>query len=115
MKKSIPIISYKLPSICKQGLALLVIGYLMISCDNFTEIDFPDSQLTGVEIFDSPATVNAAFASIYSKLRDKTLTTGNVGLNVLMGLYADELDFYGASGENTEYFYNHTVLASNSE
>ena len=94
----------------------MILGCLVLfSCDSFTEIDFPDSQLTGVEVFDSPATVNAAFASIYAKLRDEVLTTGNSGLNVHMGLYADEFDYYGASGEDTEFFFNHTVLASNSE
>lgn len=96
-----------------RAMVLVCLGFL--SCDSFTEIDFPDSQLTGVEVFDSPATVNAAFASIYAKLRDEVLTTGNTGLNVLMGLYADELDYYGASSENGQYFYNHTVLASNTK
>lgn len=95
--------------------AMALVCLVFFSCDSFTEIDFPDSQLTGVQVFDSPATVNAAFASIYAKLRDDVLTTGNSGLNVLMGLYADELDYYGASSANEQYFYNHTILASNSE
>lgn len=95
---------------------ITLIGSVMLfSCDSFTEIDFPDSQLTGTDVFDSPSTVNGAFASIYAKLRDEVLTTGNVGLNVSMGLYADELDYYGAIGQNEENFYNHTVLPSNSE
>lgn len=97
---------------------LLMISLLLIlsSCDSFTEVDFPESQLTGKAVFEDPATVQAAFSNIYSKLRDNVLVTGNSnGLNVLMGLYSDELDYYGVPGEDTDQFYRHIVLPSNAE
>ena len=95
---------------------LAIMCMLTFSCDSFTEVELPDSQLTGNAVFEDPATVNAAFANIYAKLRDDVLITGSSsGLNVLMGLYADELDYYGVPGENVEQFYRHTVLPSNAE
>src|SRR5690606_375256 len=55
----------------------------------------------------------AAVTTMYAILRDEVLITGNsIGLGVLMGLYTDELDYYGAPGQQLESFFNHQILAS---
>ncbi len=90
--------------------------FLLLACDNFTDVALPESELTSPAVFEDPATVNAAFASIYAKLRDDVLVTGQTsGINVLLGLYADELDYYGVPGEPADFFYRHAILPSNTE
>ncbi len=95
---------------------LMGICLTITACDSFTEVDFPQSELTSAAVFNDAASVHAAFANIYSKLRDNVLITGQTnGLHVVMGLYADELDYYGVPGEDAETFYRHSILASNTE
>ncbi len=96
----------------------LLIGLCLIynSCESFTEVGLPQSELTADGVFEDPATVNAAFANIYAKLRDDVLVTGQGnGLGTLMGLYADELDYYGVPGEPADTFFRHAVLPSKTE
>lgn len=103
----------KTPKIQFVGFAILL--FLLGGCEDFLEVDFPEDQLTGTVVFNNEATANAALADIYNKLRDNTLLTGtNQGLSVLMGLYSDELDYYGSPGNAAYNFYNHTIIPSNS-
>lgn len=89
---------------------------LLASCDSFTEVDPPQSELTASAVFEDAASVNAALANIYAKMRDEVLVTGQGnGIGTLLGLYADELDYYGIPGEAAESFYRHSVLPSNPE
>ena len=101
-------------TIYRSKIVMVFLLFITIGCDEFTAVDFPEMELTGVAVFEDSATVDAAFASIYSKLRDDVLVTGKAhGINTLMGLYADELDYYGVPGENSDQFYRHVVLPSN--
>lgn len=87
---------------------------MIISCDSFVEVDLPSSQLTSSTVFEEPATANAAMTDIYSKLRDNGMLTGNgSGINVALGAYADELDYFGGTSTGTNFFYNNTVLPAN--
>lgn len=89
---------------------------LLSACDNFTDVDLPSSQLTAADVFENKATANAAMVDIYSKIRDHGLLTGYPsGLSSQLGLYADELKFYGLSGTGQANFYNNSLLASDSE
>ncbi|WP_321978154.1 RagB/SusD family nutrient uptake outer membrane protein [Aureibaculum sp. 2210JD6-5] len=91
----------------------MLLLFFMLSCDHFLEVDFPENQLSGDIVFQDDATALAALTAIYANLRDKVLLTGNSnGLHVIMGLYSDELDYYGSSGQPLEEFYNHTLLPS---
>jgi hypothetical protein len=98
---------------------LLLMGLLsslITACDNFTDVDLPSSQLTVVDVFENKATANAAMVDIYSKIRDHGLLTGYPsGLSSQLGLYSDELKFYGLSGTGQANFYNNSLLASDSE
>lgn len=100
-------------SFVRNGKSLLFIflTFFLLSCEKDLEIDLPDSQLVGITVFEDTATANAALADLYAQLRDNTLVTGgSTGLGVFMGLYADELDYYGYPGQPAFNFYNHTVL-----
>ncbi len=97
-------------------LFLCIAANLLTACDNFTEVDLPSSQLTAADVFENRATANAAVVDIYTKIRDHGLLTGYPsGLSSQLGLYADELKFYGLSGTGQANFYNNALLASDSE
>jgi hypothetical protein len=94
----------------------LAFSLLLSSCDNFVDVDLPTSQLTASAVFQDKATANAAMVSIYAKMRDTGILSGNVsGLSNELGNYADELDYYGGISGTTRNFYNNSILASNTE
>ncbi|WP_237732402.1 RagB/SusD family nutrient uptake outer membrane protein [Flavobacterium sp. UGB4466] len=98
-------------------LGLLMLGMLLLyGCDNFVEVDLPSSQLTSSAIFEDKATANAAMVSIYAKMRDSGMLSGNLsGLSNQMGNYTDELVYYGSITGKTRDFYNNTILPSNTD
>jgi hypothetical protein len=98
-------------------ISLLVMGILLVhSCDSFVEVDLPSSELTANAIFEDKATANAAMASIYAKMRDSGILSGNLsGLSNQMGNYTDELVYYGSITGKTRDFYNNAILPSNAE
>jgi hypothetical protein len=97
-------------------LVLLFFCIFMTGCDNFTEVDLPSSQLTSEAVFNDKATANAAMTDIYSKIRDNGMLTGYVGgLSSQLGLYADELVFYGSAGSEPANFYTNSLQASGNE
>jgi hypothetical protein len=53
-------------------LSLFVLLSLM-GCDSFVDVETPNSQLTGLTVFEDRTTANAALIDIYSKLRDTGL------------------------------------------
>lgn len=87
---------------------------LLSSCENFVDVELPKSQLTGATVFNEQATARAALNDIYAQLRDDILLTGNTrGLGFLLGLYADETDFYGDDSQQGAQFYQHSIVPSN--
>lgn len=96
-------------------IVLVLITWPFFSCEKALEPEYPDYLLSNDAIFSNAATVNAALANIYAGLRDNSPVTGStMGMNVLLGLYTDELDFYRADSPIDYSFYNHTVLPNNS-
>lgn len=94
---------------------LLFLAAIMNACDSFVDVDLPNSQLTANAVFEEKATANAAMTDIYSKIRDAGLLTGSPsGLSHLLGIYTDELDFYGTLPSGPA-FYNNSLLASNAD
>lgn len=93
-------------------LVLLLLSYLSQSCDNYVDVDLPNSQLTSTTVFEDIATANAAMIGVYAKMRTTGLFAGTLtGGSTYLGLYADELDFYSTNVNN---FYNNTLIASES-
>lgn len=96
-------------------LLLALIG-LLSACAKFIDVDQPASQLTTSTVFEDKATANAAMTEIYSKIRDGGLLTGYpFGLSNLLGLYTDEMQYYGVSGTGQANFYNNALLPSDPE
>jgi hypothetical protein len=86
----------------------------MYSCDDFVEVELPNSQLTADAVFEDQATANAAMTEIYAKIRAYGVLSGSTfGLGLQLGIYADELDFYGY--ESLNLFYNNSIVASNAD
>lgn len=91
---------------------LFIAFFLFAGCDNFVDVAIPDSQLTGTVVFEDANTASAALADIYSKLRDSGMLTGQGGTISGLGMYADELLYYGAANDNSTFVYNNTLLAN---
>jgi hypothetical protein len=83
----------------KKLLALLIILITCLTaCDSFVDVDTPNSQLTGDNVFKDVTTANAAMADVYAKLRDGGALTGTMlGTSYTLGLYSDELTYYSLS------------------
>lgn len=97
-----------------QSIVSALILLLIFSCDSFTDVDMPKSELTGPAVYQDAATAKAALADIYARLREGGVASGTlVGGTSMMANYSDDMDFYGT---NTvfEQFGKHTILPSNS-
>lgn len=95
-------------------LGLLLISLSFNACDDFVDIEIPSSQLTGAVVFDDRNTANAALADIYSKLRDNGILTGSsIGASVNLGIYTDELIYYGMLNESISHIFDNVLLANN--
>ncbi|MCV9926284.1 RagB/SusD family nutrient uptake outer membrane protein [Flavobacterium sp. LS1R49] len=93
-----------------------ILSCFITGCDNFVDVDLPSSQLTAEDVFEDKATANAAMVDIYTKIRENGLLTGGPsGISSQLGLYTDELTFYGVSGSGQANFYNNSLLASDTE
>ncbi len=83
------------------------------SCSDFVEVDPPKNLLISETVFNDPSTVESVLASIYYKIREHGIVSGRSGLTTLLGIYSDELDYYGFDINSAE-LYNHNIVASNS-
>lgn len=104
-------------SICEYQILRLLTLFLSIigltSCSDFVEVEPPKNLLVSETVFSDPATVEAALANIYYKMREQgSMVSGRSGLTTLMGIYSDELDYYGFDTNSNELFH-HNVTASN--
>lgn len=93
--------------------AAIMLLLVFCGCEDYLEVDEPVGQIHSATVFNDENTATAAITSLYAMLRDRVILTGNSnGIGSLMGLYSDELDYYGPPGESMEHFYNHQILAS---
>ena len=94
---------------------VLVVLLGLVGCDSFVDVDPPSSQLTGSLVFEDKTTANAAMVAVYTKLRDGGLLTGSsLGTGTSLGLYADELTYYGTNDQNLFFLFNNTLLPTTS-
>ena len=96
-------------------LGTLTLGLLLVSvlhsCDDFIETDMPITELNAVAVFDEMNTAHAAMANVFAQMRDNGLLTGkNNGGSKELGLYADELRWFGNSNQSSAHFYNNTLI-----
>jgi hypothetical protein len=94
-------------------ITLATVAIWTSSCDSFSETDMPVSELNASEVFEQKNTANAAMTNIYAQMRDNGLLTGKTnGMSRELGLYADELNWYGSNSLPSVHFFNNTVLPS---
>src|SRR5690554_1330297 len=87
---------------------------IVCSCDDFVDIDQPNSQLTTQAVFEAPNTATAAMTDIYSQMRENGIITGRInGFSCLLGVYSDELISYESGIYTTAGFYTNSLLPSN--
>ena len=100
-------------TIAWKNLYIFVLIGLLTACSDFVTIDLPSTQLNSDVVFEDPATSEAVLRTIYGKMRTNGLLSGGgSGLNVLMGLYTDELDSYRSPALPEFAYKNHTLQAS---
>lgn len=97
--------------VCKVFLWIMVLGTL--GCSDFVEVDPPKNTLVAERVFSDPSTVESALANLYFSLREEGMVSGNSGFTTLLGIYADELDYYAFNGDVVQ-LYRHTVTPQNS-
>lgn len=84
------------------------------SCDSFTETNIPTSELNEFAVFEQKNTANAAMTDIYAKIRDNGILTGKTyGTGKILGLYTDELSWWGGDADPSKQFYSNSVQANN--
>ncbi|AUP81534.1 RagB/SusD family nutrient uptake outer membrane protein [Flavivirga eckloniae] len=84
----------------------------LTACTDFVEVDLPKNQLSSESIFEDVSMTESAIYGVYYQMRTSGLVSGD-GLNVSMGVYTDELDYYKLGrGEALENYQNHTVGAN---
>ena len=100
----------------RKCLGLFTLWFITIylsGCSDFVEVDAPKNTLVSETVFDDPETVASAMANLYYAMREEGMVSGNFGLTPLLGIYSDEMDYYG---NNTQYaqLYHHNVSGQNS-
>lgn len=98
-----------------RGWHLLCLSILMrclTSCTDFVEVDLPKNQLSAALVFEDASMTTSAIHGVYYQMRSSGLISGD-GLNVSMGLYTDELDYYlFGQGKSLEHYTNHTIQSN---
>lgn len=92
----------------------LIMMLISTGCEDFLEVEDPIGEINPQFVFNNESTATASVTTLYNKLREDVLVTGRLfGLSSLMGLYTDELDYYGQPGNDLEFLYNHQILPEN--
>jgi hypothetical protein len=95
-------------------IALLFIAFWLKSCDNFAESDMPVSELNTAAVFEEKNTAHAAMVNVFAKMRENGLLTGKTNsISREMGLYADELTWYGNSSQSSANFFTNILIPTN--
>ena len=101
----------KITGMIKIGMIFLFSFYIT-SCESFLEIDPPKNKLTSETVFEDTAIVESALANLYYKMREEGMLSGSFfGLTTSMGIYTDELDYFGTD-IGLFKLYDHDVTAS---
>lgn len=93
-------------------LSIIIVWLLFLGCSDFVEVNPPQNTLISATVFDDPATVESALANLFFDMREQGMVSGSFGLTPCMGIYADELDYYGSNADYSQ-LYQHNVLAGN--
>lgn len=93
----------------------ITILIMLNSCDSFTETDMPTAELNAGAVFEEINTANAAMTNVFGKIRDNGMLTGKqTGISLELGLYSDELTWYGNSANSLANFFTNTLIPTHS-
>lgn len=108
MKTTISTVRFNNYSKRQLGILMLL---LFLSCDSFVEVDLPPSQLYSAFVFNEEATATAAMTSVYASMRDNGFFSGSsLGLSNQLGVYADEMNFFGDPSFSTFFSFTNGLL-----
>lgn len=85
---------------------------ILFGCTEFVEVEPPKNTLVSETVFNNAATVESALANLYYDIREQGMVSGTTGLTPVLGIYSDELDYYGFNTDLAQ-LYRHDLLASN--
>lgn len=105
-------LSIKISYIFNRGL-LLFFSFFLSACTEFVIVDPPKNILISESVFNDKSTVESALANIYFLMRQQGMTSGDFGLTTAMGIYSDELDYYGFNSQYIQ-LYHHNLITNNS-
>lgn len=83
------------------------------SCDRFTDVGLPKSQITRDLVFKDDELAKSAMAAVYRSVYETGFISGGTsGAQILFGTYADELQSYASATSDATIFYQLSHLAS---
>lgn len=96
-------------------LTMLISSTLFFGCESFIETDQPVTEIKEEDVFEDPLTAIAAITNVYAQILDAGILTGQPsGASKMMGLYSDELSFWGPSSDDGDLFFKNTLVPSTS-
>lgn len=98
-------------------LSIMVLTFLLLkSCDRFTEVGLPKSQITRDVVFKDDQLAKSAMAGVYRSLEESGFLSGSSsGAQVILGAYIDELQSYASATSDATIFYQLSHMASSSK
>lgn len=100
----------------KNTLMISVILFMLMmcnSCDRFTDVGLPKSQITRDLVFKDDELAKSAMAAVYRSVYETGFISGGTsGAQILFGTYADELQSYASATSDATIFYQLSHLAS---
>ncbi|SKB63231.1 SusD family protein [Soonwooa buanensis] len=86
---------------------------MLISCDRFTDVGLPKSQITRDLVFKDDELAKSAMAAVYRSVYETGFIAGGPsGAQILFGTYADELQSYASATSDATIFYQLSHLAN---
>lgn len=81
-----------------------ILSVFIVSCEDFVEVDAPETSLIGESVFNDDINANAAVAGIYSDMVGSagTVFTNTENLHNLTGIAADELVTFSSSEDEVQ-------------
>lgn len=77
------------------------IPFILNSCENMIETDFPTHQINVSDVFGSVSTADGALSNLYADLQYYSIISGGKnGMGSLLGSYTDDLNCYLVSSVN---------------
>jgi len=95
-------------------LLVLVGCLLLLSCEDFVEVENPDYKMVSSEVFNNDDTAQSAMQGIYNQLYQTNFSSGWLGsVSVLAGLSSDNLEPINTNSLELVEFDQHQLLPEN--